>query len=157
MKITVEIGENWLDDECIEEGLRRLIQQDVIRQIKESIDSKIEVEITKQVKEKIEKTMNTKIRRRVEAVLKKEKIISNGQEYTIEEYIKYMFEKGNSFNRNEDYNPKEIINNMASQFSKELKQRYDLLFASQIVNKMSENNLVRKDVAELLLEPKNEE
>jgi hypothetical protein len=35
--------------------------------------------------------------------------------------------------------------------SKELKERYDLLFASQIVSKLHENGMLKEDVAKLLL------
>jgi len=43
------------------------------------------------------------------------------------------------------------LKNTSDALGKELKQRYDLLFASQIVTKLNEQGLLREDVAKILL------
>lgn len=48
-----------------------------------------------------------------------------------------------------------LIKSLAKDFANEMKERYDLLFASQLVAKMSETGLLKEDVAKLLL-PKQE-
>lgn len=45
----------------------------------------------------------------------------------------------------------QFANDCAKDFGKEMKERYDLLFASQLVAKMSETGLLKEDVAKLLL------
>ncbi len=40
----------------------------------------------------------------------------------------------------------------SNRISKELKDRYDLLFASQIVSKLNENGMLKEDVAKLILD-----
>lgn len=45
-----------------------------------------------------------------------------------------------------------IAREQAEKTAKELKDRYDLLFASHLVTKMNENGMLREDVAKTLLE-----
>lgn len=45
----------------------------------------------------------------------------------------------------------EVIKSSSNSISAELKKRYDLLFASQIVTKLNENGFLKEDVAKILL------
>lgn len=55
--------------------------------------------------------------------------------------------------RNVDNTLSKIAREQADKSASELKARYDLLFASQLVTKMNANGMLREDVARLLLPP----
>jgi hypothetical protein len=94
--------------------------------------------------------MTKKIQKQVDLFVETGKIkgrYSNDKEVTVLEYIQA------DFNANSGYSsPKDQIQNLAKKFGDELKQRYDLLFASQIVAKLSENGLLKDSVVKMLLE-----
>jgi hypothetical protein len=81
----------------------------------------------------------------------KTSVYENGRhvdkDVTIEEHIKYKFEKDSGWS-----SPNAKIEKLAKGFAEEMKKRYDLLFATQIVSKMGENNLLKDDVMKQLVE-----
>ena len=89
----------------------------------------------------------------IEEIIKTEKItvdkINGGgrEDITLTDYIKRHFTSRNNY-RNAD----EVISKEAEKFSKQMKDRYDLLFASQLVAKMSNAGMLKDDVAKILLE-----
>ncbi len=151
MKFTVEIDEFWLDEDSngFEEELKTSIKNDVIREIKKSMDDKIQSEISRIAKDMIEKSMYSHIQSKVKEVIKNGTIKKDGysnDEITIEAWIKSKFIGNSGYG-----SPDESIKKLAKQFGDEMKQRYDLLFASQIVAKLNEQGLLKEDVAKLLL------
>lgn len=150
MKFEVEVSEFWLDEESIESGLQRRVQQHVINEIEKSIKEKVEKQITMQVKDTVEKMLYSKITLAIDEVVKKAEFPSrnNSKELiTIEAYIKECLNyKGGWQNFND------TIEKLAKQYTTEIKNRYDLLFASQIVAKLNDNGLLKENVAKLILE-----
>jgi len=69
----------------------------------------------------------------------------------VEDYFQHQVVNSNDFTSKVD----KIIKAQAEDIVKELKARYDLLFASQIVLKLNENGMLKEDVAKLLLNDKN--
>lgn len=45
----------------------------------------------------------------------------------------------------------DLVKNLSTKFSTELKQRYDILFASQIVTRLNEQGMLKDEVAKILL------
>lgn len=67
-------------------------------------------------------------------------------EIPIEDWIKKKFNGNCGYGSAENQ-----IKELAKKFGDEMKQRYDLLFASQIVAKLDEHGLLKEDIAGLLL------
>lgn len=155
MKFTVELDEFWMDEDSgtLDEKLKGYIIHDVIMQIKSDIREKIETEISFQIKQQLEHCMYEYIQKEVKDFISEGKIRKssyNKEEILIKDWIKERFTGDTGYN-----NPEQVIKSLAKDFGKEMKERYDLLFASQMVAKMSENGLLKEDVAKLLL-PKQE-
>lgn len=151
MKFTVEIDEFWLDEDSngFEEELKQSIKIDVCRQIKDLMLSHIENEITNVVKQQVSDSLREQIQALVADVISTGKIRENSYSNTeipIEDWIKKQFH-GNSGYQNADLK----ITELAKKFGDEMKQRYDLLFASQIVAKLDEHGMLKENIAELLL------
>lgn len=151
MKFTVEIDEFWLDEDSkgFEEELKQSIKIDVCQQIKDLMLLHIENEITNVVKQQVSDSLREQIQALVADVISTGKIRENSYsdtEILIEDWIKKQFQGGCGY-QNADAKIKEL----AKKFGDEMKQRYDLLFASQIVAKLDEHGMLKKDIAELLL------
>lgn len=155
MKFTVELDEFWMDEDSgtLDEKLKSYVIHDVIMQIKKDIKEKIETEISFQVQQQLESSMYEYIQKEVKDFISEGKIRKssyNKEEILIKDWIKEKFTGDTGYN-----NTEKLIKSLAKSFANEMKERYDLLFASQLVAKMSETGLLKEDVAKLLL-PKQE-
>lgn len=151
MKFTVELDEFWMDEDSgtLDEKLKSYVIHDVIMQIKSGIREKIETEISSQIQKQLEQCMYEYIQKEVKDFISEGKIRKssyNKEEILIKDWIKEKFTGDTGYN-----NPEKVIKSLAKDFGKEMKERYDLLFASQLVAKMSEAGLLKEDVAKLLL------
>ncbi|ASM66364.1 hypothetical protein [Bacteroides caccae] len=151
MKFTVEIDEFWLDEDSngFEEELKNSIKIDVCQQIKKMMLTHIENEITNVVKQQVSDTLREQIQALVADVISTGMIRESSysdKEISIENWIKSQFNANCGY-----HNANAKITELAKKFGDEMKQRYDLLFASQIVAKLDEHGLMKEDIAELLL------
>jgi len=150
MKFTVKVKDFYLDEENLESALVDKIQREVVSQIHKSIKDRVERQIEMEVKSMVEKTMYKQITSEIENILKtgKTKSKKNSKEdVSLEEYVRECFSSTGGWQ-----NFDETIKVISKKFGEELKQRYDLLFASQIVAKLNDNGLLKDDVAKLILD-----
>lgn len=150
MKFEVEVSEFWLDEEDLESGLIRRVQNHVISEIEKSIKEKVEKQITMQVKDTVEKMLYSKITQAIDEAIAKGEMPSRNnskENITIQEYVKECLNYKGGWQNFQD-----TIEKLAKQYTIEIKNRYDLLFASQIVAKLNDNGLLKENVAKLILE-----
>jgi len=151
MKFKVEIEDFYLDrEEDIEPSLKQFVINSVVQTINKQIEKRIEDTINLQVKQLIEKHLTLQIQKQVLDFVINGKVkgrYTSNKEISIEQYIKEDFEHNSGYS-----SPHEKIAELAKTFGDELKRRYDLLFASQIVAKLNTNGLLKEDVAKMLIE-----
>lgn len=150
MKFTVEVDDFYLEEEELSHALSDYIKRDVVSQIQKSIKDRVEKQIEMEVKSTVEKTMYKQITSEIENVIKTGMTKSrkdSKEQVTLEQYTRECFYANSGWQNFDD-----IIKKLAQNFSTELKQRYDLLFASQIVAKLNENGFLKDDVAKLILD-----
>ncbi len=149
-KFKVDLEDFYLDyEDELEPSLKKYITNSVVQSINKSIADKVDKAITKEVSAQVEKSLYRKIQKLVAEIIKTEKIKSYGSKEpaTIEEYIKLSLKNTHTWS-----NPTDQIKKIAEAFGKELKARYDVLYASQIVAKLSDNGLLKDDAIKMLLE-----
>lgn len=151
MKITVELDEFWMHDEQdLSTELKEYVKNKVLKEVSDYIKNKVDTQITMQVKEEVEKHMYKQINEFIANTISTGKVkglVSPYELVSLEEFIKQKFEKETGWN---SFDSK--IKEIAQKHATDMKSRYDLLFASQLVAKMSENGLLKKDAAKLLLD-----
>jgi hypothetical protein len=150
MKFTVEVEGFWLEEEDLSKGLEAAIRRDVIQQISKSIETKVEQHLAIAIQKEIEKNMYKKMNLFIEEFIKTEKLKSlrnSSNMVSVTEYIREKFEHDSGWS-----SASENIKNIATKFGQEMKNRYDMLFATQLVVKMNETGMLREDVAKKLLE-----
>lgn len=152
MKFTIEVEDFYLDEEGdLAAGLKKYITRDVVIKIQKSLEAKIEDGITKEVKAQVEQTLYRKIGTYVAECIANDKIkgrYSSDPEITLQEWVKQQFTQLAQKAAPVD----DTIKKLAEMFGSELKKRYDLLFASQLVAKLSNEGLLKEDAVKLLLE-----
>lgn len=147
MKFTIEIEDFYIEEGDIESSLKDHIKADVVSQIYAKIKDKVDEHITRRVKADVEEKMHRFMNVAIEEIIRTEKFTYNREEISLSDYIKKEFANNQSYRT-----PTETIQKLAKQFADEMKGRYDLLFASQLVAKMSNNGMLKEDVAKILLD-----
>ncbi len=151
MKIIVDLEDFYLDNEdsqSLEEGLKNHLKREVIKEIQKSISEQVKVQVTDAITAEIQLSIKPIIDKTLSDLIEVGKIQPRGEnEITISAYVKKLFETNNGWG-----SPDEKIKNLAKAYGDEMKKRYDLLFASQLVAKIHENGLLKEDVAKKLLE-----
>jgi len=155
INVTVDLSEFYSEDE---QDFSSQIKNSISHQVKSLIISdwkeKIGLEFTNAVRFEVEKQKESFITNEIEKAICESKVKKNysGEMVTISEWIIQELEKSHI----SDTRIKEFLNNqtknLSDRISKELKDRYDILFASQIVSKLNENGMLKEDVAKLLLD-----
>jgi len=148
MKFTIDLEDFWLDrDDEIVPALKAHIIRDVVAKIEATIKDKIEKHITEEVKKRIDERMTDKMNQFIDDVIASETIKVSGEEISLTDWIKKQFQTNQGYR-----SPHESIVGVAKKHAEDMKARYDLMFATQIVSKMTENGFIEKEVAEKLLE-----
>lgn len=132
MKFTIEVEDFYMDGEELSEALSSHIKNQVVFIIEKSIKDRVEEHITRKVKADVEERMYRFMNLAIEEIIQKEKLKVNDKEMTLAEYIRHRFQE-----RSHWQNADDSIRKAAEKFGAEMKNRYDLLFASQIVSKLN--------------------
>lgn len=148
MKIVVDLEDFWLEEnEELIPALQDHVKSMVIREIGDSIKKQVLTFMDKAMKQEVEKQLEMRVKLLMDSALETGKITgrySSDGEMTVQEWVSKEI-KSNS------QNTLDFVNKAAKIQAEELKKRYDLLFASQIVAKINEQGLLKDDVARLLL------
>lgn len=150
MKFTIEVEDFYLEeDRDLAPALKSYIINDVVQKIHKSIKDKVEEHVTKEVKAQVEQSLYRKISTLVGEIIATDKVkgrYSNEPDMTLQEYVHDQFKNNSGYNSIQDN-----IKKLANAFAEDMKKRFDLLYASQIVAKMSDHGLLKDDAVKLLL------
>lgn len=150
MKFTISVEDFWLDEEQeLEPKLKSHIIHNVVQQIHQSIKTKIDEHVTKEVKAQVEQSLYRKISTLVGEIIATDKIkgrYSNDPEMTLQEWVMSEFKTNTRYESIQEH-----IKKLAASFGEDMKKRFDLLYASQIVAKMGDAGLLKEDAVKLLL------
>lgn len=151
MNVEIDLDDFWMESDSgtLSEQLKDHISNQVRHQIWNDMKKKVEEHCEVAIKKEIEKHMYTQMNLYIADFIKEGKVKSSqnsSNEVTIEEFIKEKFVRDSGWG-----SPATIIQELAKKFGQELKTRYDVNFATQIVVKLSEQKLLKEEVAHLLL------
>lgn len=159
MKINVQVDLSEFfsgDDEAsFSEQIKLDISRNVYDLVWKSLNKEMMSSFEKQVSRKIELDKELKIREKMDDLFTNQKMKKSGfntELVSVSEYIELELNKNFSTSREIDDRVQRLIKERSNELIDELKDRYDLLFASQIVSKMKENGFLKDDVAKLLLD-----
>lgn len=147
MKITVDIGDSWIEEATVEEGLKSAIKQEVIGEIRKLIKTQVEAEITKVVAKEIQDSLQSIVKESTLSFVESGMIMQGGNEISVDAYLKNIFQNSSNWN-----SPNVIMKDLADKWAKELKNKYDGAFVSQLIQRISDVGLLKPEAAKLLLD-----
>lgn len=165
MKITVEVNleDGWFDeDQNLDEALKSTIVSQVKQKLWSELKVKAEKEILTQVNTQVNDELESKIQAAVKELIIEDKFknpnyYSNSDDparkiefITLKELTHYKFSSNNSSYSNIT----DTIKKLSKAFSDEMRNRYDLSFASQLVSKLNEQGLLKQGVFDAITESK---
>ena len=166
MKINIEVdlSDLYAEYNNEEDSLNEIVKQDITQRVKNEVWNKFKEEgftaFCQQIDRKINLDKDLKIQEVINHLFEEKKCKKDyynpNELVTIKEYIENKIEK--EYFQNTSYFEaliKKHIENFTSSYTKELKDRHDMLFASQIVLKMNEQGLLKDGVAQTLLNNTN--
>lgn len=162
MKIKVEVdlsdlyseeeGENY--SQVVKAHITGEVKREVLKHFKETTGD----EFSKAAIAQIEVSKHELITKTLEGLAKVPMInVRHSKEpISLEEHIRSEYEKYVAQGSRFDGIIEKAVIKAAQDLGMELKDRYDMLFASQIVMKLNEQGMLREDVAKVLLDKKKD-
>lgn len=154
MKLKVDLDDFYLDEE---DDLIPAIKDFVVSKVTFTIWSKIENIVNQKVlelcNENIQNIIDNKIEGHLNELLDKEIVKKDrwsSDLITLKEYVSITFNK--DFDQNYRSRLEKFVEGKAKDICEEIKKRYDLLFASQLISKMNDQNMLKEDIAKLILD-----
>ena len=147
--IKVDIEDVWTGEDDLSNSIRSMIEKNVLDKIWDLIHDSIQERITAYIKGKIDNSLGRRISARITKIMKENKLPKGrgGSEMiSIQEWIEDRFLKDSNWHSIQDR-----VGKVAEGFAKELRDKHDLLFASQIVSRLDKEGLLKDNVAQLLL------
>lgn len=147
MKFIIEVDDFWLEEDELTDALESHIKNAVVHQISASIKDKVELQIAKKVTEVIDQKVSLIIDDKLTDLIATETIKPrHGREISIRDHVKELFEGGTGWN-----SPEKQIAGLAKEFGVEMKAQYNAVFASNVVQGLKEQGLLKDDVVQMLL------
>lgn len=150
MKFTIEVEDFYLDEEDIESGLKRAIINDVVQKIQKTIADRVEKQVDTEVRRRVEESLYTHITACIKETIATGTVkgkYGSGEPMTMADYVQFQFSNNDAVR-----GINEQVKAVAVGLANAMKQRYDMLFASQIVAKMNTNGFLKEDIGKLLLQ-----
>lgn len=154
MKLKVDLDDFYLDEEDdLVPAIKDFVVKKVTGTIWDRVEEKIKQKILDLCNENIQKIIDEKIEKYLTEMLDKEMIKKDrwsDELVSLQEYV------STTFNKNFDNNYRNIlgmiVDGRTKDICEEIKKRYDLLFASQLISKMNDQNMLKEDIAKLILD-----
>lgn len=147
MKFTVEVEEFWIEEGELSLELKKSIHHTVITQIQASIKELVNRQLTEKIEAEMKERLSILIESTLIDISAKQVITKNGQDISIPEHVRKMYQENSGWSR-----PDDVIKDLVKKLGQDLKNRYDLLFATQLVVKLNEQGMLKEDVARILLD-----
>lgn len=157
INVQVDLSEFYSDEseatfsEQIKEEIARNVRRQVYDSFKEKIGEEFNRAVIAEVEKQKEKLITDKLNELVvDAKLKKH--YSSGEMISISQWLVVELERMQlNESKLRDYLNKQVETS-SKQISEELKKRYDMVFASQIVSKLNDNSMLSPLASKMLLD-----
>lgn len=154
MKLKVDLDDFYLDEEDdLVPAIKDFVVNEVTSTIWDRVEEKIKQKILDLCNENIQKIIDEKIETYLTEMLDKEMIKKDrwsDELVSLQEYVSTTFNK--DFDNNYKKRLDNIVESKTKNICEEIKKRYDLLFASQLISKMNDQNMLKEDIAKLILD-----
>ncbi len=156
MKLTVNVDlEDFFqnEDETLQESIVRAIETSVIRRLEKDFREKIKDDFYKKIIEKFLSEKDAKVKEIIEKAFDEEKVKKSYYSDDMVTYTEYVTEvlKRDLNSPDLDRKIKAVSDKVSATAFEEMKKRYDVYFAAQIIEKLSAAGMLAQGVAESIL------
>ena len=157
INVTVDLEDFYTDEDG--GNLAQEVKQAIASNIKNDIWKKFEkeglVSFSNQMERKIASDKDLKIKETIDDLFKNKKIKKSSYSndlLSLEEFIIEQLDRNISISRDFEDLTRKLVQDKSKEIVQQLKDRYDLLFASQIVSNLNKQGMLKEDIAKILLE-----
>lgn len=145
MEIKINLDIEDIVEECIsdEDNFKNELRQSIVRSVRQQILNEIGSQLVQNLKAEVEADMPELVKEQFGNWLKDWRYNYNGKEIDAKEYLEHIFRNNICYKYGTSINS--YIEDFTKNFSKELKQKYDLSFAALIVKNMADQKLLCDD------------
>jgi len=156
MKLTVNVDlEDFFqnEDETLQESIVRAIETSVIRRLEKDFREKIKDDFYKKIIEKFLSEKDAKVKEIIEKAFDEEKVKKSYYSDDMVTYTEYVTEvlKRDLNSPDLDRKIKAVSDKVSATAFEEMKKRYDVYFAAQIIEKLAAAGMLAQGVAESIL------
>jgi len=149
LNIVIDLSDIYTEDE---KDVKQAIKDEIYYQVSSEVKKTVKIDIEKIVSDAkkivVKELAELNIQELVKECVDNSDIkYGHREQLPIKEYIAYEFKENSHFR-----DPKRIIEDKVGKYAKELRDRYDLVFAAQVVNKLSEQGLLNDDELKKLIQ-----
>ena len=153
--VTVDLSEFYSEDETdFSTQIKDAIAYDVKNQILSDWREKVKDIFGETLRQNISDEISEMVKKQVKECFNSKTVKSrySNDFVTIPDYISKQLDNDLNVSRDFQNRLDKISSDSAKSITQQLKDRYDLIFASNLVSKMNELNMLKPDVAKLILE-----
>ena len=154
MKLTVNVDlEDFFqnEDETLQESIVRAIETGVIRRLEKDFREKIKDDFYKKIIEKFLSEKDAKVKEIIEKAFDEEKVKKSYYSDDMVTYTEYVTEVLKRDSPDLDRKIKAVSDKVSATAFEEMKKRYDVYFAAQIIEKLAAAGMLAQGVAESIL------
>jgi len=156
MKLTVNVDlEDFFqnEDETLQESIIRAIETSVIRRLEKDFRDKVKDDFYKKIIDKFLSEKDAKVKEIIEKAFEEDKVKKSYYSDDMVTFAEYVpeFLKRDLNSRDFDAKIKAISEKVSATAFEEMKKRYDVYFAAQIIEKLAAAGMLAQGVAESIL------
>ncbi len=156
MKLTVNVDlEDFFqnEDETLQESIIRAIETSVIRRLEKDFRDKVKDDFYKKIIDKFLSEKDAKVKEIIEKAFEEDKVKKSYYSDDMVTFAEYVTEflKRDLNSRDFDAKIKAISEKVSATAFEEMKKRYDVYFAAQIIEKLAAAGMLAQGVAESIL------
>lgn len=160
MNLTIDLGENFIEcGECgTEYSISEYLETEIKYNIKNAVLSQISNDITDKIKDEIKNNVLSQVKSYTLGVLETELKTLKIREYRGDREIDATaYITARLIREIQDTDVTKMVKTTAENYVKSIKERYDIVFASTLIDKMLKANLLNDDRVATLLSDKVEQ
>lgn len=149
-------GDGEIEFGSIKEELTHQITNAISSKIMEKIGDDLKRTISNAVEKKALKNIDYKVNHKLKCLMQVGEIRPDyySKPIQISKHIEKLFHDRGEWTGRGNTAIREHINELAEKFTKEMKEKYDMVFAAKIVENMGKQNLLKDDMVKKLVEQK---
>lgn len=147
MKILLDLRDEFIEEELLTEAFRDAVMRKVLNEIITRLSARIDQLFNEAWKAEIDRQIPGMVQERIAAILDTSTVKIGGREMTLQEVVRARLDNYSGWITNGE------IDKIAHKHAGDLRNRYDLAYATNLVVGLSKQGLLKAELVALLNNP----